>query len=187
MNAKLKKSMKIVTLLTVSLIIATVSAETYNELFIHGSSIGIGTAAVFLSNGSNTTAISSAGISTAKTEVTFNNIPDLTPGETRIYEQAVNITNNAGATKNVAIDLVAGSLVGPFSDNFDYIYIRMVNAAGVTQGVQIQILPSGSNVTSTTSVPMADQAIWAVQWELKAKVDAHIGDEIALTLKVTVS
>jgi hypothetical protein len=57
---------------------------------------------------------------------------------------------------------------------------------GVTQkGAQIQMLPSGTNVTSTGTVSMSNGATWTVQWTVKAKVTATASQAIDLTVKVT--
>jgi hypothetical protein len=186
MNAKYKKTLKIVTLIITSLIIATVSAASYSELFMYGTDITIGSAGVIFTAGSDTSEVTGGtGIVSPYTTVTFDNMTNIQPGETRTYSEAVNITNSAGVTKDVSIDL-DGSLSGAFSDNFDYIYISMVNGTGTTQGTQIQLLPTGSNVTSTGSVSMSDGEVWSVSWIIKAKIDATDGQAVSLTLKVTV-
>jgi len=184
---KNKKSLKIVTLLVSSLIIATVAADSYSELFMHGSSITIGTASVTFTNGGNTTSLSSAGISSAGTEVTFNTIPAIEPGATVTYEEAVNITNGATASKDVTIDLY--SLTGDFDSNFDYINITMIGDNSTAQGNSIEIVSSasGSNVTSTGAAPMAVGDVWAVRWIIKAKTDATPAESFSISLKVTVA
>jgi|YelNatPaOPRAMG01_1025707.scaffolds.fasta_scaffold56665_3 hypothetical protein len=184
MKINIKKSLKFVTLLVASLLIATVSAGTYSELFMHATPISIGSAGVKFTNGLNTTSISTGGINTAGTEVTFDNILAIEPGETRIYEQAVNITNNSGSTKTVNMSLY--SLTGQFSNNFDYIYITLLDESGTQKGDRIEILPSGDNVTETTGQSMANNAVWTVKWEIKAKLTATNGQSISVTLKVKV-
>jgi hypothetical protein len=187
MNAKYKKSLKIATLLITSIIIATVSAASYSELFMTASPITIGTASVIFSEGSNTTDISTAGLAAPYTSVTFDNIAVIEPGETRTYEQAVNITNNAATSKGITIDL--DSITGDFATNFDYINITMIAADGSTQGNSIEIVSTGSNVTSTgpPAATMASGDIWAVRWIIKAQTDASDAEWFSITLKVTVS
>jgi len=185
MNAKYKKSLKIVTLLISSIIIATVAADSYSELFMHGSDITIGTASVTFTAGGNTTLLSSAGISSAGTEVTFDTIPDIEPGATVTYEEAVNITNNAGASKDITMDL--DSITGNFATNFDYVNITMIAADGSSKGTSIQIVSTGSNVTTTGAQAMTDDEVWAVKWIIKAKTDATPTESFSITLKVTVA
>ena len=185
MNINYKKSLKLVALLITSLIIATVAADTYSELFMYGSDITIGTAQVVFTDGENTTSISSVGISTAGTAVTFDDIADIEPGETRTYEQAVNITNNSGDTKTITIAL--DSLTGQFDTNFDYVNVTMIDAAGNPKGTSIEIVSSGTNVTSTGGQTMTDTEVWAVKWIIKAKTDATNTQSFSITLKVTVA
>jgi hypothetical protein len=186
MNAKYKKTLKIVTLLISAIIIGTVSAASYSELFMYGTNITIGSASVIFTAGSDTSEVTGGtGILSPYTTVTFDNMTGIEPGETRTYNEAVNITNSAGVAKNVGIDL-DGSLTGEFSDNFDYIYISMIDAANTTKGTQIELVPTGSNVTSTGSVSMSNGEVWAVKWVIKAKIDATDGQTVSLTLKVTV-
>jgi hypothetical protein len=184
-SLKNKKSLKLVALLTASLIIASVSAATYSELFMSGSGITVGNASVYFSSGGNTTLLSSAGISSAATEVTFDTIPDIEPGETITYEEAVNVTNGAGESKDITLDLY--SITGDFDTNFDYVNITMIAADGSSQGNSIEIVSTGSNVTTTGSATMADADIWAIKWIIKAKTDATPSESFTITLKVTIS
>lgn len=189
MNAKYKKSLKIISLLITAIIIGTVSAASYSELFMTGSPITVGTASVIFTSGSNTTDLTSGvGIVAPYTSVTFDNITGIEPGETRTYEQAVNITNNAEASKDVTIDLY--SITGYFDTNFDYINITMIAANGSPQGNSIEIVSIGApanNVTSTDAATMASGDVWAVKWIIKAKTDATPGQSFSITLKVTVA
>jgi hypothetical protein len=186
MNAKYKKSLKIVTLLISSIIVATVSAQAYSELFIYGSSITIGTASVTFTSGDNTTQLGGAdAINTAGTIATFDTIPNIAPGEAVVYDEAVNLTNAAGASKTITIDV--DSLTGNFSTNFDYLNITMIAGDGSTKGNVIKIVSTGSNVTSTGGQAMTDGEVWAIKWELKAKADATIGEYFTIALKVTVA
>jgi hypothetical protein len=185
MDAKYKKSLKIVTLLACSIIIATVAADSYSELFMHGSGIAVGSASVYFTAGGNTTLLSSAGISSAGTEITFNTIPAIEPGATVTYEEAVNITNAAGASKEVTIDLY--SLTGDFDTNFDYVNITMIGDNSAAQGNSIETVSTGSNVTITGAATMADGDVWAVKWIIKAKTDATPLESFSISLKVTVA
>jgi hypothetical protein len=188
MNAnsiKNKKSLKLVAMLITAILIATVSAATYSELFMSGSGITVGNASVYFSNGGNTTLLSTVGISSAGTEVTFDNIPDIEPGETITYEEAVNVTNNAGESKDITIDLY--SITGDFDTNFDYVNITMIAADGSSQGASIEIVSTGSNVTSTGAATMSDQDIWAIKWIIKAKTDATPTESFTITLKATIT
>lgn len=182
MNINYKKSLKIVTLLITSVMIATVAAETYSELFMYGSGIKITDSRVILVVGTDTSTISTNGVQNSGTTVTFDKIT-IAKDEMLTYNETVKIQNNAGGIRSIVLDVT--SLTGPFSANFGYIYITIYD--GVTQkGTQIQMLPSGSNVTTTGSVSMPNSAVWTVQWIIKAKVDATPDAQISLTVKATV-
>ncbi len=184
MNLGSKKSLKLIVLLVSSFLIAFVSAQTYSELFMHGAPISIGAASVYFTNGANTTAISTGGINTAGTEVTFDNIAAMEPGQTKTYEQAVNITNNSGVRKNINMSLQ--TLTGQFIANFDYINVTIIAKNGTALGSSIEIVSSGTNVTSTGNLGMANSEVWLVRWIIKAKTGATNGQSINVTLKVKV-
>lgn len=186
MEINRKKSLKIIALLVTSLLISFASAETYTELFMSATPISIGTAGVYFVAGANTTAMGGIdAINTAGTVVTFDTITAIQPGEIRTYEKAVNITNNAGAEKTLNMSLY--SLTGYFSNNFDYINITILNGSGTSQGQTIKFLPSGTNITSTGNVQIANSATFTVKWVIKAKNSATTGQSINVTLKVKVS
>jgi hypothetical protein len=45
-------------------------------------------------------------ISSAATEITFDNMTNMDPRSTVTYNKAVNITNNAGVSKTITIDVI---------------------------------------------------------------------------------
>jgi hypothetical protein len=185
MNINYKKSLKLITLLITSLLISFVSAQTYSELFMHATPITIGTAGIKFVNGTDTMTMGGAdAINTPQTEVTFDIIPPIEPGETRTYYQAVNITNNAGATKTLNMSLY--SLTGNFDTNFDYINVTIIAANGTSLGNSIEIVSPGTDVTSTGNIQMANGETWTVRWIIKAKTDATQLQSIDIKLKVKV-
>ncbi|MGB9671520.1 MAG: hypothetical protein ACPLZY_00055 [Candidatus Norongarragalinales archaeon] len=180
-NLNNRKAIKFAILLLTSALISFASVAAYTEMFMTAT-IGIGTASVHFVNGNNTTAIGS--INTQGTEVTFNNIPNLEPGEIRTYNEAVNITNGAGSTKAINISLY--SLTGNWSNNFDYVNLTVIAANGTALGTTITILSSGENVTSTGDISMLNGEIWAIKLVIKAKTDATQGQSITVVFKVEV-
>jgi hypothetical protein len=184
---KNKKSLKILALLVTSIFIATVAADTYSEMFMYGNTITIGTASVTFTAGDDTATLGGVdAINTAGTIVTFDSIPSIAPGDVVNYDEAVNITNAAGSSKSITIALE--SLTGNFDTNFDYINVTMIAGDGSTKGNSIEIVSTGSNVTSTgTGQTMANGEIWALKWIIKAKPDATIGESFTIAFKVTVA
>jgi len=183
MDAKYKKSLKIVTLLITAIIIATEAAYAYSELFMYGSGITITDSRVILVNGADTLTISTNGVENYGTTVTFDTI-SIAKDEILTYDEAVSIQNNAGSAKD--IDLTVTGLTGPFSTNFDYIYIQVFDETPTEAGAQIQMLPSGSNVTTTGTISIPNGETWTVQWIIKASVDATATEAISMTVQLTV-
>lgn len=185
MNINYKKTIKLIALLITSLLISFASAQSYSELFMYGTDITIGTASVQFESGGNTTTMGGAdAINTPGTEVTFDTIPNIEPGEVRTYIQAVNITNNAASAKTINISFF--SLTGPWSTNFDYINVTMLDATGTQKGDSIEIVSSGSNVTETTGQSIPSGETWTVRWIIKAKQGATATESISITFKVKV-
>jgi hypothetical protein len=180
-----RKILKFAVLLISTILIGFVSAATYSELFMYGTPISIGTASVTFTSGANTTAMGGGdAINSQGTEVTFDTIAALEPGEIRTYEEAVNITNGAGSTKALNVSLSA--LTGNFTANFDYLNITVFNSTGAQQGASIEIVSSGSNVTTSGSLSIPNSAVWYVRWIIKAKQGATNGHSINITLMVKV-
>lgn len=185
MKINYKKSLKFVTLLLSSLLIGFASAAAYSELFMKGMPITIEAASVKFVSGDDTETLGgSDAINTAGTEVTFDLIT-IKQGETLTYDEAVNITNQAGSAKSITITL--DSLTGDFQSNFDFINITIIASNGSSLG-SIKVFPVGEGENSTTLGPltMLDQETWAVQWSLKADADATTNESINIVLKVKV-
>jgi hypothetical protein len=184
MNVKYKKSLKLVTLLISSIIIATVAAQSYSELFMYGQDVTIGTATVKFTAGDDTSTLGGGdAINTAGTTVTFDAIT-IAPGDTATYNEAVNITNSAGTTKTVTITVE--SVTGNFDTNFDYLNVTMIAADGSTKGNNIEVVSSGTNSTTTTGQTMSNGEVWAVRWILKAKATATLTETFSITMKVRI-
>jgi hypothetical protein len=184
MKINYKKSLKLVILLLTSLVIGFASVMAYSEMFMYGSPITIGTAGVQFTPGDNTTSISSLGVTSGGTVITFNLIT-IAPGEQKTYDEAVNITNTAGSAKTLNVSLV--SLTGQFSTNFVEINVTMIDANDVVKGNVIRIVSSGSNSTTETGgQSIANTAVWRIRWVIKAKNTATNGQQIVVTFKVKV-
>jgi len=182
MKTNYKKTLKLVTLLISSFLISFVSAATYSELYIKATPITIGAADVKFVDGANTTNIGS--INSAGTIVTFTGM-SVDPGEEKVYEQAVNITNTLTSEKTISISL--NSLTGPFSANFEYINITVIDNGGLAKGT-IYITSSGQNDTETGNMQIPGNNVeWTVMWIIKAKPEASPSAQIDVELKMRVS
>ena len=154
-----KKSLKLITLLISSLLIAMVSATAYTTMYMKGTPITIQASEVKFTTGDDT---SSAGgqINPTGTEVTFDSMA-VAPNATKTYTEAVNVTNSGSGEHNVTLvtDSVTGNLTG-----FKYINITIYNEAGVKQGDSIRISPTLSNVTSTSKLTIGTSKEWSIEW-----------------------
>lgn len=185
MKTNYRKAIKLVVLSLTALLIGLASVAAYTDMFMHATPITIGTAAVKFVNGTDTVTMGGAdAINTPQTEVTFDSIPSIQPGETRTYDQAVNITNGAGAAKTINVSLY--TITGDFSTDFDYINITIIAENGTALGNSIEIVSSGTNVTSTGNLGMGIAEEWTVRWIIKAKTGATNGNSFDITLRVKV-
>jgi hypothetical protein len=184
MKTNYRKAIKFAVLSLTALLIGLASVAAYSEMFMYGTGITIGTAGVkFVSAGNTTTMGGGDAINTPGTEVTFDTIT-IEPGQTLTYDQAVNITNSAGSAQTINISFV--SLTGPWSTNFDYINVTMIDPSGTQKGNSIEIVSSGSNVTETTGQSLPNGETWTVRWIIKAKTGATETESISITFKVKV-
>jgi len=179
MNVNYKKTLKFVTLLIISLIISLASVAAYSELYMRATPITIVATDLYFTNGANTTDI--GNILYGGTEVNFTGM-QVKKGEKQTYQEAVNITNQAGSTKKITLDVDSTS--GNLSA-FNYVNVSIIDESGTLKGQSIY-LSSGSNTTTTTQIPMDTAKQWAVRWEISAKTSAAVGTKLYVTLKLTV-
>lgn len=178
-----KKILKLVTLLVTSLLIGYVSAQTYSELFMYATPITIGQAGVKFVTATNMTDMGGS-INPAGTTVTFSGVT-IEPGQTVTYDKAVNITSSASGVKNLT--MTRESITGSFSTNFDYINVTIIAANGTSLGNSIEIVSSGTNVTTTGVISgITNGETWTVRWIIKTKLGATNGESTSVTLKVKV-
>jgi hypothetical protein len=183
MKMNYKKILKLVTLLITSLLIGYVSAQTYSELFMYATPITIGQAGVKFVTATNTTNMGGS-INPAGTTVTFSGVT-IEPGQTVTYDKAVNITSNASGVKNLT--MTRDSITGNFSTNFDYINVTIIAANGTSLGNSIEIVSSGTNVTTTGVINgITNGETWTVRWIIKTSQGATNGETTSVTLKVKV-
>jgi hypothetical protein len=179
MNVNYKKGLKLATLLLTSLLIAFASAETFSELYMNSSPITITGPGLYFSNGDNTTSIGT--IFYGGTEVNFTGM-SVEKGMTSTYEEAVNITNNAGSSKNITVTVTStsGNLTA-----FSYVTITIIDETGAQKGSQIYLSSTVSN-TTTGKIVIGNTKVWAVKWEISAIPSADAGTTLAVYTKLTV-
>ena len=183
MEINYKKVLKLATLLISSLLIATVSAATYN-MFMNAT---VGVEATELSFAANEPDFTTCGgtLSDSDQKVTFSTMNGK-PGVEAIYTP-VDISNGVGAAHN--IELVLDTWTGAAQTNLYSITITMYNG-GAQQGVSIVLYPdseSGTTVTTSGSVCIAISETWQVEWKVHWKGTASVGvDTVDVALLLVV-
>lgn len=115
MNAKYKKSLKVITLLLSAIIIATVSAATYSYMYIDGS-ITVGTAKLVWLEGAD---------SPGDIDVTGGTVQidlDVQPGVNQNFTEALFLKNQDNADHNLTITVTTALSASNFDTANVYIY-----------------------------------------------------------------
>jgi hypothetical protein len=181
-NIRSKKALKFLGLLISAMVIASVSAATYN-MFMNAT---VGVEAIELSFVQGTDFVACGGaITDASQKVEFSGMNGK-PGVEAIY-YPVNISNGAGAAHN--IELVLDTWTGADQTNLYNITVTMYNGV-VQQGVSLVLRPDseGTSVTTSGSVPIAISETWEVEWKVYWKGSATPGsDTVNVYLLLVVS
>ena len=175
MNIKYKRSLKIVTLLITSLLIATASAATYNYLFLNAA-IGVETLPLVWSAGTDSTVIFTPAGATCS-------ISNLTgpAGGTKNYSDAVRLT----ATSDVTFDLQLESISGNTSE-MDSIFVTVYDTNGDVFKGNLTVWNAGSpGATPVEDLSILTSDIWRLAWQISWKSTATGTENIDVVLKVT--
>jgi hypothetical protein len=171
MKLNYKKSLKLVTLLVTSLIIATASAGVVNQMFMNATPITVEGLTLKWVLGNDAT---SAGASIDTATVTMNQLKG-PAGQLRTYQDPVRI-NNTGATTvtfNITVQELSGS-----TSQLGLLVVRIYN---VTNSASIQNLTiwDGSQGGPWNSLQITAKAEWKFQWEITWKTTAQVGTDTA--------
>jgi hypothetical protein len=187
MNMNYKKSLKIVTLLITSLLIATVSATVYNYLYI-SSIIGVeGNPIKFTTGADYTSAKGGAqGISSDNQTVTFSGMTGIN-GTLRTYSDPLRI-KNTHPTDDYTVQVRVDGTWTP-NNNVKYINITIINNSNSAVLGCISLVPGGGNSTAFTGsgITMAHGAVWRVQWDIFWLSSATSSDTTTVKLRVDAS
>jgi hypothetical protein len=187
MNINYRKSLKLVTLLITSLLIATVSASVYNYMYIH-STIGVEGNPVKFAPGTDYALAkgSGAGISGDNQSVAFAGMTGIN-GTLKTYTDPLKI-NNTHSTNSYTVQV---RVDGTWTENphIKYVNITMFdNTSGADLGC-ISLVPSGGNSTafSGAGTTMTGLTVWRVQWDIFWESTATDTDTTTVNLRVDVS
>lgn len=184
MKINYKKSLKLVTLLLTSLLIASASAAIYYSLNISGTVTTAVT--VCFNEGSDWPDGSNMG--TGNTSVALS--LQAYPNTTLTYEQALEVIETTGS-KTPSVRLRHISITNNTVDvaNFTFINIVLLDDSSIQQGY-LNYTVSGNNFTltsSTTYQAMDASDVWIIQIETKANATATAGIEADLQIAVDVT
>jgi hypothetical protein len=139
MNAKYKKSLKIVTLLITALLIATASAYTYTYMYITGS-VTIGTAKLIWAAGADTPGDTSivGGIVTMDL--------DVQPGVTQNFTEGLLLKNNDTSTHSLNITITT-ALSGTDFDSAEIHFYTNATSSWVYTGTTLDMTSTAGQLT----------------------------------------
>ncbi len=174
---KMKKGLKLLTLLISSLLIAAVSAQIYSQMFMYSHVTVEGYYVKFAAAGNTT--LCGGVVEPGGEEVTFSDMKGRN-GSLVTYTEAVNITNGDSVSHNIELKLHEWD--GDSQTTLRYINVTMYNEAGGPQGDTIHLVPGTGDVESSTSVSLPQSGMWRVQWDIFWWANATTTDTIDVTL-----
>jgi len=183
-NIRSRKALKFLGLLISAMVIASVSAATYN-MFMNATVGVTATELSFVEKDPDFTTCGGA-ITDNGQKVTFSTMNGK-PGVEAIYNP-VDISNGIGAAHN--IELVLDSWTGAAQTNLYSITVTMYNG-GAPQGDSIVLYPDSEgtpSVTTSGTVSIAISETWQVEWKVYWKGSATVGvDTVDVYLLLVVS
>jgi hypothetical protein len=180
MNAKYKKSLKIVTLLITAALIATASAATYDYL---NFSAGVGVESTLTLNWNDTGIDSGLTANIQGVYCTLTGL-EAPAGGSRTYPNAIKLTSTAATTFDIQVAGVT-TTGGSGTDNLESIVVNIHDGGGGDQGT-LDVFSSGSaGTTPVTDLTMSGIETWSLEWVITWKATATASDQVTVTLKVT--
>ncbi len=175
MDAKYRKSLKLVTLLMTAALIATVSAQVYNYL---NFSAGVGVEGLNLNwDDEDIDSSLSATINGVTCTLTGLKGP---AGGTRTYHNAIKLTSTAPTT----FDIEAVSVTGAGSVNLTSIVVGIYDESNALQGT-LTVWDGDSTGLPVTDLSMTGAVTWRLAWNITWASHASVSDAVTVTLQVT--
>lgn len=178
MNVKLKKSLKIVTLLITAVFIATASATTYTYLY-QNATISVMNGLVWV-EGANF-AEANGAIDGPTVTLGMTGIA----GSTTIYADPVELENQH-ATSDITCTVLASITSGDTDwSDMDSLKIAVYDETNPTPQATLTIWDGvvGSDLDIALTIPASEQ--WRFQWEITWKSDAAPAASVLVALTVT--
>jgi hypothetical protein len=182
MKKNYKKSLKFITLLLASLLIATVSATVYYSLSME-TKITVGTTWVKFISADDTPSGSTI------TDTTCSLSLSTLANSTLVYEKAIGLSNTYTDNRYIRLRHVSVSPNGtaPVS-NFTYVKFYLLDAS-LTAQASLNYTTSGDNwsVTSTTNwIAIPGSTTWYIKVETFSPAGATAGTQCTITIAVDV-
>ena len=177
------RSLKLLTLLLTSMLIATASAAVYNYMYMESLDISAKAVKVaFVSAADSTAAVFSPG--TNGTYASFNSMAGW-PNATRTYQAACGIQNSHTAAVEIELKF---DLAGDWSGNIGQVdsltVILRDSAGGTQQGTTITVGSAGS---STGAINIPASTTWVVEWNIKWNANAQSTHQVTVKLALIVT
>jgi len=163
MNINYKKSAKLILLLISTLIIATVSAQTYRYMYIDGS-VTVGTAKLIWIKGDNAPSDSTVSGSTYTVDL------DVEPGTPLNFTECVFLKNQDTAAHNMTISVTTTISATDFTECKMHIYEN--STASWVFVDTLDITTSDSYETYTGNNPLGTGEYYRMTFEVAATVGA---------------
>jgi len=184
MKTNIKKSIKLITLLISSLLIASVSANVYYTMFMTAT-VGVTGNKVQFWEGDDFSNVGGS-ITDARQKVTFNTMNGQNGSLTTISDPVK--INNTDSSSTHTIELKLDSWTGTASTPLYYINVTIYAANGTKLGDNIHLVPGGSGQVETTGpLTMLANEVWRVQWDIYWKGTATTSDSVTVNLKIEVT
>ncbi|MGB9684834.1 MAG: hypothetical protein ACPL1Z_07905 [Candidatus Bathyarchaeales archaeon] len=181
MKTNYKKSLKLITLLLSSVLIATVSASTYYSMFMTAN-VGVsGANKIFFTPGVNWgSSTMGPGNQTVTLALSAPN------GTITTISDPVRIYNSDNQGHNINLKLLSWN--GESESNLNYINITLYNSVsdGSAQGNTIYLVPGAGDVTETTAVSIGAGTTWRVEWVVYWKPDATVSNSVTVQLELEI-
>jgi hypothetical protein len=159
MNAKYKKTLKIVTLLVTALLISTASADIYNYLFQDATITVEGLTLTWTTT--DAADATDAGTTVAGSTCTLSGLKG-PAGGTRTYSDPVRLTASAATTFNLNIASISGD-----TGDMDSIVVTIYDITDdVTPVATLTVWNGAAQGSDLSSLSIAQDATWRFQWAI---------------------
>ena len=178
MKTNIRKILKFTKLLITSLLIATVSAQIYDYMYLNAN-VGVQGMALAWIIGDDG---SSAGTQINGVTATLTSLKG-PPNGTRIYADPVRL-KNTGAN-NVTFDLLIDTVSGN-TECLNFIIVRIYNTNSSAWVQNVTIWGNGGKGSNVAGLSISSGHVWRFQWEITWNATATTSHRVTVNLKIKV-